>query len=130
MNVRLVTLLVVGLFTVSLIGCRTAPIYNVDDTLVATNKADFTKEDVRKAIIRAGGGLGWQMNDAGPNNMEGTLHLRTHMAKVNIPYSKDSYSIVYEDSTNLNYDGTIIHRNYNGWIQNLDKAIQVQLNTL
>jgi len=130
MNVRLVTLLVVGLFTVSLIGCRTAPIYNVDDTLVATNKADFTKEDVRKAIIRAGGGLGWQMNDAGPNNMEGTLHLRTHMAKVNIPYSKDSYSIIYEDSTNLNYDGTIIHRNYNGWIQNLDKAIQVQLNTL
>jgi hypothetical protein len=31
------------------------------------------------------------------------------------------------DSTNLNYDGTNIHRNYNGWITNLDKAIRSQL---
>jgi hypothetical protein len=34
---------------------------------------------------------------------------------------------VGKDSTNLDYDGNTIHKNYNGWVENLDKAIRVQL---
>jgi hypothetical protein len=49
---------------------------------------------------------------------------------VDIPYSAKSYSITYKSSSNLNYDGTTIHSNYNGWVQNLHKAINTQLNTL
>ena len=85
---------------------------------------------MRKAIVRAGGGLGWQLRDNGPDAMIGTLILRTHTAVVDIPYSATQYSITYKDSTNLNYNGTSIHSNYNGWIQNLHKAVNTQLNTL
>ena len=45
-------------------------------------------------------------------------------------YSVKSYSIRYKDSTELGYDGGSIHQNYNGWVQNLDKGIRAQLNTL
>ena len=37
---------------------------------------------------------------------------------------------VQMDSSNLQYDGKTIHSNYNGWIQNLDKAIRTQLTLL
>ena len=51
---------------------------------------------------------------------------------VDIKYDHKSYSIDYKDSTNLNHDAAKgqIHRNYNGWIQNLDKAIQAQLSAI
>lgn len=130
MQARVAIILVLGFALGGMVGCRTAPIYNVVDAPVVANKEPVTLEDMKKAIIRAGATLGWQMIESGPNNISGTLHLRTHMAKVDIPYTSDYYSIVYEDSSNLQYDGKIIHRNYNGWIQNLDNAIKVQLATL
>jgi hypothetical protein len=119
-------------FAATLLGaCRTAPtIYQVQNAAVSTNVPNASKDDVRKAIVRAGGSLGWQFRDNGPDAMIGTLILRTHTAVVDIPYSTKQYSITYKDSTNLDYNGTSIHSNYNGWIQNLHKAINVQLNTL
>ena len=130
MNAKLAMVLVLGLSFAGLVGCRTAPVYNVVDAPVVTDKKGYTLDDMKKAIVRAGGTLGWQMTDMGSNNIQGTLHLRSHMAQVDIPYTKESYSILYKDSSDLNYDGEIIHRNYNGWVQNLDRAIKVQLDTL
>ena len=97
---------------------------------MATNAPNASKDDVAKAIIRAGGSLGWVIRHNGPNALIGTLNLRTHTAIVDIPYSIKSYSILYKDSADLNYTGTAIHSNYNGWIQNLQKNIDFQLNTL
>ena len=128
-------------------GCRTANLYNVKDQNIATNIDNPSEEDIKKAIIRAGGGLGWNMSVAEPGLVVGTLYLRSHMAKVNVTYDLKKYSITYVDSTNLDYesagaettdpDGTtyvnkteIIHKNYNGWIQNLDRAIQAQFSAL
>lgn len=130
MSFRLAMILILGLTTVAMLGCRTAPVYDVADAPVVANKSGYTLDDVRNAIMRAGSMLGWQMNEVDPNTIEGTLHLRSHMAQVEIPFSEETYSILYKDSSNLNYDGKIIHRNYNGWIQNLDRAIKVQLSTL
>lgn len=127
---KLATTFVILIVSLALFSCRTAPVNNVNDATVVANVKNVSSEQVRKAIIRAGGGLGWLMKDAGPGKLEGTLKLRSHMAKVDIPYSSQSYSILYKDSANLNYDGNNIHSNYNGWIQNLQKAIQVQLSTL
>jgi len=31
---------------------------------------------------------------------------------------------------NLNYDGSTIHANYNGWVQNLERAIRAQVSAL
>lgn len=86
-------------------------------------------EDIKRAIVTAGASLGWQMKETSPGNIEATLILRKHMAKVDIPYSKTGYSIIYKDSMELFYDGTSIHTNYNGWIQNLDRAIKNSLST-
>ena len=112
-------------------GCRTpTPVYNVTNAPVAASKANPSADDVGKAIQRAGATLGWQMKQVKPGNMIGTLVLRKHMAVVDINYSASSYSINYKDSTELNYDGQNIHPNYNGWVQNLDKAIKAQLTNM
>lgn len=112
-----------------LVGCRSAPLYNVTSAPVSAPKA-VTLQDVEKAITRAGAGLGWQIVPREPGKMEGVLALRTHRAVVDITYDTKAYSIKYKDSSNLDYDGTNIHSNYNGWIQNLDKAIRTQLSLL
>ncbi len=118
-----------GIAVALLGGCRSAAVYNVDAAPVTANKA-VTMADMQKAIIRAGAGLGWQMNVVQPGLIVGTLRLRSHMAAVDIKYDTKAYSISYKDSSNLDYDGTNIHKNYNGWIQNLDNAIRVQVANL
>ena len=50
-------------------------------------------------------------------------------AVVDIEYDAKTYWIEYKDSTNLDYTGSSIHKNYIGWIENLDKAIRAQLTT-
>lgn len=111
-------------------GCRSAPVYDVDDAEVVASTGQTSADSVRKAIVRAGGSLGWVMKNAGKGKLVGTLMLRKHVAIVDIDYSAKSYSIHYKDSQNLNYDGTNIHNNYNGWVQNLNRAIQSQLSML
>jgi hypothetical protein len=108
------------------VGCRAAPVYNVSSAPVVAVKS-VTLQDVEKAIMRAGVGLGWQMMPRQPGKMEGVLVLRTHRAVVDITYDTAAYSIKYKGSTDMQYDGSSIHSNYNGWIQNLDKAIRAQL---
>ncbi len=115
--------------TLALIGCRTAPVYNVTEAPVDVSSS-ATATDVKKAIMVAGAGLGWQMKEVEPGHIVGSLFLRKHSAVVDIPYSTSSYSIVYKDSTELKYDGTNIHSNYNGWIQNLDRAIKASLSAI
>jgi hypothetical protein len=65
----------------------------------------------------------------GSGKIVGTLALRTHLAVIDIAYDTKAYSIRYKDSSNLDYTGTSIHNNYNGWIENMDKAIRAQLAT-
>jgi len=114
------------------VACTAAPIVNVQNSPVNVSKSNPTLEDVSKAIVRAGVGLGWQMTPQKPGLMQGRLALREHVAVVDIKYDRKSYSIDYKDSNNLNYDASQqkIHRNYNGWIQRLDNAIQAQLSAL
>lgn len=110
-------------------GCRTAPIYNVYEVPVITTHT-VKLDEIKKAIIRAGASLGWEMKPVSPGHVIGTLHLRSHTAVVDVTYNPQTYSIVYKDSVNLKYSGGQIHRNYNGWIQNLDRNIKAQLGML
>lgn len=111
-------------------GCKAAPVYNVQDAAIVTGTTNASMNDVQQAIVRAGSSLGWSMRPAGTGSMVGTLHLRKHVAVVDIRYNTKTYSILYKDSQNLDYNGSTIHNNYNGWIQNLNRAIQTQLATL
>jgi len=51
---------------------------------------------------------------------------------VDIAYDTKAFSITYKDSSNLQYDAakSEIHKNYNGWVQNLENGIRAQLNVL
>lgn len=125
---KLVTVFALIATVVLMAGCRSAPVYNVDDATVVTSTGhEISMDQTRKAIVKAGTGLGWVMADVDPGHSVGTLVLRDHVAKVDINYTPKSYSITYKDSTNLKYDGTNIHSNYNGWIHNLQNAINAQL---
>jgi hypothetical protein len=107
-----------------------APVRNIIESPVVTNKANPSMEEVRQAIVRAGTQLTWQMKPDRPGHIVCTLVLRTHVAVVDIDYSPKFYSIKYKDSTNLEYNAGTIHRNYNGWIDHLDKGIKAQLSTI
>lgn len=117
---------VMAIFT----GCRTAPVHNYDSQVTTTSSVALEK--VGKQIIAAGATLGWQMKKVKDGEIIGTLFLRKHMAQVRIPYTTKSYQIIYKDSSELNYDAQTqnIHSNYNGWVQNLNNAIQVRLGML
>lgn len=106
-------------------ACRAAPVYNVSSSTMAA-PPNATLEQVASAIKRAGVGLGWQMIEKGPSEMEGRLNLRSHLAVVSITFDTKQFSIFYKDSNNLDYNGTQIHKNYNGWVQNLEQAILAQ----
>ena len=110
----------------ALAACRNAPVYNVEQApLNAPQSASLSQ--IGKAIKVAGAQLGWQMHDVSPGRMVGKLYNRSHVAEVDIVHDKKSYSIRYKDSVNLKYDGTTIHKNYNSWVQNLQKAITAQV---
>jgi hypothetical protein len=105
-------------------ACRSAPVRNVTDAPISSGKS---MQQVEQAIVEAGRTLGWQMSPQGPGKITGNLALRTHRATVDVTYNTKSYSITYKDSDNLHYDGHSIHSNYNGWIENLDRAIRARL---
>ncbi|MDQ3234471.1 MAG: hypothetical protein M3Q07_21930 [Pseudobdellovibrionaceae bacterium] len=108
-------------------ACRSAPLYNVQNTQVKTYKTNHSQTDVEKAILKAGLGLGWKMDVVSPGTIRGTLNLRSHQAVVLITFDEKEYDITYESSQNLDYYQGQIHKNYNSWIRNLDNAIQREL---
>ncbi len=108
----------------ALAGCvRTAPIEQVQTTV----SAGHTEAQVKSAILQAGVQREWIMSDAGPGVIKGHLQNRAHSADIKINYSATGYSINYVSSLNLMASGGKIHRNYNRWVHNLDKDIQVAL---
>jgi hypothetical protein len=113
-------------------GCGTTqPIYNVEKApIILPPGKSVNMSQVTTAIMRAGTRLGWQMQPEGPGRISGRLALRNHLAVVDVEHDTKSYSIKYRDSTGLDARDGTIHRNYNGWIQNLDKGIRAELTGL
>ena len=44
-----------------------------------------------------------------------------------VRYTPTTYTIAYKDSTNLDFKDGQIHKNYNGWIENLNRDIRGNL---
>ena len=123
-------IVVLGISTVISLGaCTTKPILNVNDAPVLTTKS-LDAVQVRRAIVSAGVALGWQVVDVNPGVLRGTLKLRDHTAIVEIPYTTGKYSIIFKSGDNLGEKDGQIHKNYNGWIQNLDNRIKAELTRL
>ena len=128
MKTTVLKVLLVAFAAAALAACTIQPIYNVKGAPVETpGGKPPTLAEVEKAVVRAGTALGWKMQPVRPGVMVGTLNLRRHTAIVDVTFDTRTFNITYKDSVELDYDGTNIHRNYNGWIQNLDKGIRAQL---
>jgi len=101
----------------------------VRDVSGASFDRSHDMDTVRTAIIRAGANRGWRMQPQDDGHIIARLEVREHMAEVDIHYDADSFDITYRDSENLNYDPDtgMIHPNYNGWVQNLERDIHNEL---
>ena len=129
MNSKLSKVIILSVLAILLTACTSRPVHDVENVPVNVSSPNYDLSNVTKAIQSAGIGLGWQMKERTPGHIVGSLYLRTHVAVVDVTYTLDDYSIHYRDSTNLNYNlgNNTIHKNYNGWIQNLTNAINAQV---
>lgn len=132
MTRRGITLVLVTVAVLMLSACRAAPIHNISESpITPVSGTEPTLEQVTKAIVAAGlqPRPPWTMRVEEPGHIVASLHIRSHVAVVDITYDTKSYSITYQESTNLKYDPetNTIHSNYNGWIQHLDASIRSQM---
>lgn len=141
----------------SLFGCKSVngPDPVAMDTyenvpIVTTTGAILSNDQIRKTIVRASEASNWRVqneNSSGPVVAKYTYKDK-HVATVKITYTQRTFSIQYENSTNLKYriaDGSdtyatpgtmsgsrsfypvgtrLIHGVYNQWIQALKDKIQ------
>lgn len=125
----MIKLTLIALTCLLLVACTSAPIQNVEHAPVRINKVNYSIENVEKGIIRGGVGMGWEMYRKQPGLIEGTLYIGKHVVEVTISYNMQSYNISYKNSKNMNYDSGKIHKSYNRWIENLNKAIRQSLSS-
>jgi hypothetical protein len=95
--------------------------------------AGMTDANLTKDIKRALAGRGWEVTGEQPGQIDATLHLREHMAKIKVTYDTAKVQFSYVDSNNLDYSEKrgrrYIHRNYLGWLTYLttDLATNMKL---
>ena len=107
-----------------ILACRTAPVLNFENEAVPPG---LSAAQVHEAIVSAVPRRGWYVTLDEPGHVVARLDRRGHSATVDIQYTSTHYSITYRESTNLKFDGTTIHKNYNGWVLNLNKDVQSEL---
>lgn len=127
MKFKILISVFLGIIVSGLYGCRSAPIQNVDNVPIRTNKANYTLDDVEKAIIRAGTITGWQIEKDRPGTILAVFTNPNFAAGVTITYNTSTYNIRYRNSRNLESKPGYIHENYNAWVKDLDTAIQREL---
>lgn len=80
----------------------------------------LAQEQVVKDIKRALIGRGWSVTTEQPGEIQSTLNLREHVARIKVSYDASQVKLSYMDSSNLDYKEKngrrYIHSNYLGWI--------------
>jgi len=115
------------------IQARQAPL--VDPAPVSI-PAGLSQEKAVKDIKRALIGRGWAITAERPGEIESTLNLRTHTAKVLVTWDAQTVRIAYVSSVDLDYKERkgkrFIHSNYLGWVNNIakDMATNMQLSAI
>lgn len=110
-------------------GCTTTPIYQVDRHPIPPTATNLSKKKIKKAIVEAAVLRGWQVESVKPGRLRGTYKRRSHKAVIEIHYTQKSYRILYKSSENLKAGNGSIHRNYNRWVRNLERDIDIKLVT-
>lgn len=136
MNVRgsgLSGLLAVTLATLLLIGCA-ARVADLESPQSIYIPEDVDRQELREVIRDAMLARGWSVHDEGDHVITADLRLRSHFARVDIDYGGRDIQAEYVESRNLKYsreDGReLIHKNYNSWVRNLLRDIEVGMSHL
>ena len=123
-KLKIVVLALLGWLVI--VGCSTTRVYNPGTQQIRTQSS---AEVVYRSIRDVGDERGWYIRKIKPGVAQGKIALRSHVAVIRITYSRSAYRIQYVQSRNLKYNtrkGTI-HQKYNGWIRNLENAINARL---
>ena len=124
------SVIAISIILTTFCSCTIKPIMKLDNYPVSSlsDGSPQSQEAVKRAILRACSQRGWTARLVNSGLIEANILVRTHRATVEIPFTASSYSIVYKNSSNLNYKkGGKIHRNYNRWVSNLANSIQQEL---
>ena len=106
------------------------PVRNYQAVAIAA-KTNPSLDQIGKAIVAGSAAAGWQANEVRPGVIVATHKIRNHFAIVDIAYTSNAYNITFkEGDPGLKFDGTNIHQNYNGWVENLEKVIRAHVNAL
>jgi hypothetical protein len=84
---------------------------------------------IEDTILKTTRGSGWRAEVVKSGVIKATLVQRKHEVTINIEYSNTGYTIKYVESRNLEYNQSknTIHKNYNRWVNNLDRRIYQNL---
>ena len=99
----------------------------------AADQKNFTAQDMRAAILRGCAEKNWRVIETSANSVDAMIIVNNmQTVVVSIPYTATSYMINYKASANMGYtvssDGaSSIDPNYNDWVFDLDKAIQMHI---
>ena len=109
-------------------GCLVRPIDNIENHPIPTSNGKLLDmSQIAQEMIEAGSKLGWVMTESSPGNITAFLGIRTHNVTAQITFNQSSYNITYVNSTNMDYDGNLIHWKYNDWIERLARHIDNNL---
>ena len=115
-----------GLLLTGVMGCTSKPLLTPQEQLDLV--PSVSAEQVKQAIVQTAIRRGWSVRQVSAQMVQADILVRnTFYAAVTVDYSASGYRIGYRDSRELNYENGKIHRNYNRWVNALDKDILREL---
>jgi hypothetical protein len=101
---------------------RTQPVYDIVDKPIVTGSGNMLSMDQVEGILRGSAETkGWTVQKIEEGHLLAQIDVRQHYAAVDMNFDTTMYSIIYNDSEVLKYDGIKIHRNYNKWITLIER---------
>ena len=93
-------------------------------------QADAVAKEIKRTLI----GRNWTITGEQPGQIDSTLNLRAHVARIRVEFDAGQVRIHYVSSENLKYEEKkgerLIHKNYLSWINNvvtdINRGLQLQ----
>ncbi len=112
-----------------LAGCfgRIQPVYSVFNHPIPPAAEYMTLSEISDVIELSAINRKWLVEEQYPGLLTLTHRKKTHVAVVEVSFNQSGYSMKYKNSSDLLYNGSTIHRNYNRWVANLELDIEMNL---
>jgi hypothetical protein len=125
-------ILVIAAALLILTACtKTQLVYDVGEAVVVTGSGKApTLDEMRAVVARAVLVKTWKIDSELDGRLNASLAKGSKIARIQIDYSPEKYSIVYQSSELLLAGKGRIHRRYNAWIRGLEITINRSLGDL